>query len=289
MSTLKERFENYAPSPDPEVWEAIEASLRHRVVRRRWLTATTAVVAGAGAFAVLFAMNNNDTTSVAVAQRSDVVAVEGNEATPAPPTVDVDAGQNLPVLRQVTPSSVMTCDFASSPDGEGVVENDISATETETVREVAVPSAAVAEIPVAEPHNAVQEAPEKAQPVQATPQKEESIPQIQEPQRRINPKVVTPSELVVWIPNAFSPDDPVEEAARTFKVFPNDGANILSFEIFIYSRSGRLVYHSKDYNEGWNGISNGHPQPMGTYVYIIEINDAVKGLQHTKGSVTLIR
>ena len=94
---------------------------------------------------------------------------------------------------------------------------------------------------------------------------------------------------MVWIPNAFSPDDQLNESVRQFKVYPNSEANLLSYEIFIYSRSGRQVYHSKDVNAGWDGTANGQAQPMGTYVYIIELNDAVKGLQHQKGTITLIR
>ena len=94
---------------------------------------------------------------------------------------------------------------------------------------------------------------------------------------------------MIWIPNAFSPDDPVNDEVRQFKVKPNTDASLLSYEIFIYSRSGRLVYHSKDVSRGWDGTYNGYKQPMGTYVYIIELNDANKGLQHKKGTITLIR
>ena len=50
-----------------------------------------------------------------------------------------------------------------------------------------------------------------------------------------------------------------------------------------------MVYHSKDINQGWDGIANGHSQPMGTYVYVIQVNDAVTGLHHYKGTITLIR
>ena len=96
------------------------------------------------------------------------------------------------------------------------------------------------------------------------------------------------SELYLWVPNAFAPDDPNDEV-RKFIVKPTNVSAIISYEIYIYSRGGKLVFHSRDINEPWDGTFKGHAQPMGTYVYIIQMNVSQKGVQHQKGTVTLIR
>ena len=95
-------------------------------------------------------------------------------------------------------------------------------------------------------------------------------------------------EPVIWIPNAFAPDDPDPKVSQ-FKVIPANTASVRSYEIYIYSRQGRKVFHSRDINEAWDGVSNGHAQPMGTYVYVIQAFIENEGLKKYKGTITLIR
>lgn len=299
MSTLKDRFENYSVQPDPKVWLNISNTIaRHRVVRRRLVT-TTCVVAVAGIAAVAFMLNNgkSDVNGMQVAKNTPVsettVATVLNSQ---PETVAVnEVGDITPVVREET----RTVSSNDSPNAEQVkavsaeqeLQKPLAEVKNEQGREEVAANNVVP--PVSAKTNSssvsvVSEMPEAKmsdEPSTVTADDNGSASKIQQ---RIDPKVST-SELVVWIPNAFSPDDPVEESARVFKVTPNTSASILSYEIYIYSRTGRLVYHSKDYNQGWDGRANGQTQPMGTYVYIIEINDAVKGLQHKKGTITLLR
>ena len=37
----------------------------------------------------------------------------------------------------------------------------------------------------------------------------------------------------------------------------------------IYNRWGEIIFETKDLNKGWNGNSNGIPQPPGIYFYVI--------------------
>ena len=295
MNTLKERFDHYAPHPDDKIWEEINSTLAHRVVRRRWITATSSVAAvGVGVTALLFALNNGK-PATQIADSSDVIVAENGVNAVSQQTVVTDKDIDV-ASQQASEPDAIYCNFGLEKDEASitVAEAGTPATEKEAVSEQASQSQVVEQTTV-QPAVVEKSKQEVATPtseskkvaeVQQNAKEEKTETKKSEP--RINTKV-PPSELVVWIPNAFSPDDPVEESARTFKVFPNTEASIRSFEIFIYSRSGRLVYHSKDYNEGWDGTANGQKQPMGTYVYVIEINDAVKGLQHSKGSITLIR
>ncbi|WBX69225.1 gliding motility-associated C-terminal domain-containing protein [Tenacibaculum dicentrarchi] len=81
--------------------------------------------------------------------------------------------------------------------------------------------------------------------------------------------------------NGFSPNgDGVND---TWIVLP-DVANKYPKNIMrIYNRHGNLVYKALTYNNDWDGTSNGKitinkesKLPVGSYVYILELNNATK-------------
>lgn len=86
----------------------------------------------------------------------------------------------------------------------------------------------------------------------------------------------------VFIPNAFSPN--------------NDGLNDVwqipvliaypGFELTIFNRYGQIIFRTKDAGRGWDGTYKGEPQPVGAYVYMLDLND---GSPVRKGTLTLIR
>jgi len=56
-------------------------------------------------------------------------------------------------------------------------------------------------------------------------------------------------------------------------------------DVKVYSRWGQLVYSEKDYNNLWDGTSNGDPLPEGPYYFIIDTENAGA----IKGTVNLVR
>lgn len=56
----------------------------------------------------------------------------------------------------------------------------------------------------------------------------------------------------------------------------------------VYNRWGQLLFRSVGYNEPWDGIYKGKPLPVGTYYYIIELNDPNFPNAFT-GPITLMR
>jgi gliding motility-associated-like protein len=56
-------------------------------------------------------------------------------------------------------------------------------------------------------------------------------------------------------------------------------------EVWIYNRTGSLVYHAVPYNNDWSGTYNGNPLPGGTYYFVMK--DAA-GKQF-KGNVLILR
>ena len=89
---------------------------------------------------------------------------------------------------------------------------------------------------------------------------------------------------VIDMPNAFTPGNGIN---NTFKPTKRGIAQLKEFAIF--NRWGNKVFSTTNIEQGWDGTYKGKPQPMGTYIYII---DAVKsdGSNFRKeGNVTLIR
>ncbi len=93
---------------------------------------------------------------------------------------------------------------------------------------------------------------------------------------------------VIHAPNAFSPNG--NGINEEFFVFPNDYVD--TFEIFIYSRWGELVFYSDILDFRWSGIYRGSLLPVGTYAYIMKFTSNLEpqlGTIEQYGSVVLIR
>lgn len=92
----------------------------------------------------------------------------------------------------------------------------------------------------------------------------------------------------IWFPNTFAPSmaDGVNDRFRIITTY-----NLLHYELYIYNRSGQIVFYSTDPAEGWDGTDlQGHACPQGAYVYyyrysLLGIDDYYPGA----GTVTLVR
>jgi len=89
----------------------------------------------------------------------------------------------------------------------------------------------------------------------------------------------------VIMPNAFSPNgDGLHDdiGLRTLGL-----ESLLDFSI--YNRWGKRVFHTKDWNERWNGTFKGVPQELGVYVFYVRANKYIGGEFQFQGNITLIR
>ncbi|OQP64267.1 hypothetical protein A3860_20030 [Niastella vici] len=85
-----------------------------------------------------------------------------------------------------------------------------------------------------------------------------------------------------FVPNAFTPNrDGINDTWNipALKGLPN-------FEIRVFNRYGQLVFHTRNNFIGWNGKFNGTDQPVGLYVYLVNIEN---GKRILKGPLALIR
>ncbi len=93
------------------------------------------------------------------------------------------------------------------------------------------------------------------------------------------------NEISTLIPNAISPngDGKNDIWKLDFLALLYPGA-----EIDIFTRWGENIYHSVGYTIPWDGNYNGNKLAVGTYYYIIKLNDA-DNTQPLRGGVLLIR
>ncbi len=88
----------------------------------------------------------------------------------------------------------------------------------------------------------------------------------------------------IAVPNAFSPNgDGTNDELSVIVVEPS---RIYSFLIF--NRWGQLVYDGNSTNYSWDGIYENEPQPIGTYVFVLEYDQSGER-QIMQGNITLVR
>ena len=94
-----------------------------------------------------------------------------------------------------------------------------------------------------------------------------------------------PEELM--IPTAFSPNgDGINDGFGIAELSPYRKLNAFS----IYNRWGELVFTTKVQDDRWDGIYKGMAQPLGTYVWYIDMTNTLTGSRKTlQGNVTLVR
>ena len=91
--------------------------------------------------------------------------------------------------------------------------------------------------------------------------------------------------FAVWFPNAFTPK---LETNNIFKPFTAN--ELKNYELYIYDRSGSLVFKTNDPEEGWDGTYKGKDCKAGAYVYIATyLRNGGERVMSQKGTVTLIK
>ncbi|MBL7765756.1 MAG: gliding motility-associated C-terminal domain-containing protein [Chitinophagaceae bacterium] len=98
--------------------------------------------------------------------------------------------------------------------------------------------------------------------------------------------VIVSPESLVELPNAFSPGSGTS-LNDELRIILRGVATLNSFRVF--NRWGQQVFSTTDITKGWNGQYNGKPQPMGSYVYVIDAVSNTGKRFYKQGNVTLVR
>ena len=96
---------------------------------------------------------------------------------------------------------------------------------------------------------------------------------------------VTP-DILIFIPNAFSPDNKGEEKNNAFGVTIGQ---YTSYSIQIFDRWGHKLFTSKNPKENWDGKSGNVMCNPDVYFYYIKVTGVTGQLYQYKGTITLIR
>ena len=90
----------------------------------------------------------------------------------------------------------------------------------------------------------------------------------------------------IAVPSAFTPNgDGLNDYLYPLNAFKADN---LTFKVF--NRFGQMVFESHVWTQKWDGTVNGHPEPAGTYVWMMEYTDRDSGKRiFQKGTALLIR
>ncbi|RYD72024.1 MAG: T9SS type B sorting domain-containing protein, partial [Sphingobacteriales bacterium] len=91
-------------------------------------------------------------------------------------------------------------------------------------------------------------------------------------------------EPILWIPNAFTPDN-LDLDNDDFRV---SLYNYKGFEITIFNRWGERIFHSTDPNIGWNGVWKGKKCPQDVYIYTLTVSGIGKNI-YRSGTIHLLR
>lgn len=95
-------------------------------------------------------------------------------------------------------------------------------------------------------------------------------------------------DCYIDIPNSFTPNN---DGVNDY-FFPRQllSSSVSSFSMQIFSRWGQMIFETKNASgRGWDGLFNGATQPVGVYVYIIDVTYANGKIEHYDGNVTLLR
>jgi gliding motility-associated-like protein len=96
------------------------------------------------------------------------------------------------------------------------------------------------------------------------------------------------NEIAELIPNAISPNGDGKN-----DIWRLDFINVYypKAEIEIYNRWGQRLFHSIGYDNSWDGSYKGDPLPVGSYYYIINLNDPNRKENDNifKGTILLIK
>ncbi|MFL5752360.1 MAG: gliding motility-associated C-terminal domain-containing protein [Bacteroidia bacterium] len=87
----------------------------------------------------------------------------------------------------------------------------------------------------------------------------------------------------IKIPNGISPNGDGKNDTWMIGLsrFPDN-------EVEIYNRWGDLLYQKQNYDDTWDGTYKGKPLPIGTYYYVVKLNDP-KYPDHYTGPITIFK
>jgi gliding motility-associated-like protein len=93
-------------------------------------------------------------------------------------------------------------------------------------------------------------------------------------------------EIIIHIPNAFTPDNKGIEDNETFKPVVQ---NVSNYSVQVFNRWGQMMWESENIDESWDGTANGVMCMPDVYLYVVKATNIDGNDYEFTGTVTLIR
>jgi gliding motility-associated-like protein len=99
-------------------------------------------------------------------------------------------------------------------------------------------------------------------------------------------KVVIGPDIIIFVPDAFTPDNSGPNENNTFKPYV---INNKTYQMLIFNRWGEKMFETTDLSRGWDGNYLGKPAQDGVYVYKMIVTSLEDKVFQYNGTFTLIR
>ncbi len=308
MKDLKSQFEHYEVPVNDTEWDAIVRDSRlvkyNRVrnLRRTAAYGTAGLLTTAAVVGAIFLLQKpssdaapSNTVNTQVTQEQTITVAP--EQTSSQPVVTVvttvpqgstgeTTTQDIPVNNPTQPA-VMA--IAEPLQVTTVSESPVISTTPAVTASPINLQPKVSTPPAAKPALASTEIPTIANSIPEQPMVSLAPADTSKPQLKRAATNELPNSF--WAPNAFSPNgDGHNEVFYVFADSVNYTIDANSFELNIFTRTGQLVFRTRDIKAGWDGTmqATGAPMQPGVYIYTIrfKIKDSPK---FQKGTITLLR
>ena len=103
----------------------------------------------------------------------------------------------------------------------------------------------------------------------------------------ITKPVIIGPDILVFIPNAFSPDGGGPNQNDGFRAEVNDA--VRDYHLIVFDRWGEILWESKDPNERWDGTYKGLPAQQDVYAYHLNVTSWKGETYRFHGTLTLLR
>ncbi|WP_025763012.1 T9SS type B sorting domain-containing protein [Dyadobacter tibetensis] len=91
-------------------------------------------------------------------------------------------------------------------------------------------------------------------------------------------------DVALYLPSAFTPDgDGYNDLFQAY------GALYKTFSMSVFNKWGKVVFHTTDIQDGWDGRIQGEDAPIGSYVYKITVVDILNQEVSKTGTFMLLR
>jgi gliding motility-associated-like protein len=90
----------------------------------------------------------------------------------------------------------------------------------------------------------------------------------------------------VLVPTAFTPDGVGDPANEVFRLVTG---GVTEYDLMIFNRWGEMIFHSTEFERGWDGTFNGKPCQQDAYVWKAKITFFDGRKFEKTGSITLLR